>query len=367
MNIRNLVARFIAAAVLVVSSTGAFAQVTPAEGFTPPDDTPTYRVGAVIYGDYTYIASPTTKDTDGNTIHSSSFNIARAYLNLTGSVNHFITFRVTPDIARETGTGSSLAGSQTFRLKYAFAQVALDDWTTHGSWVRVGVQQTPFVDYSEGIYRYRWQGTVFAEREGFITSSDAAISGHWNIPNGYGDFHGGFYNGEGYSKAEANNEKAIQFRASVRPLPLGGVWRGLRLTGFLVDDHYVEGAKRQRTIGQITYEHPLVNAGIELLSAKDRTSITKAEVDAKGYSIWATPKLGDKGWELLLRHDQLTPNKSINSQKRKRDIAGLAYWLPNLNKLSAAVMLDRDSLKQSGFTPVRVNDTRYGLKMLLIF
>jgi hypothetical protein len=367
MNTRNLAARFIAAAAIVVSATGAFAQVTPAEGFTPPDDTPTYKVGAVVFGDYTYIASPATKDSDGNTIHSSSFNISRAYLNLTGSVNHFITFRITPDIARETGSGSSLSGSQTFRLKYAFAQVALDDWTTHGSWVRLGVQQTPYVDYTENIYRYRWQGPIFADREGFITSSDAAISGHWNFPNGYGDIHAGYYNGEGYSKAEANNEKAIQVRASVRPLPLGGIWRGLRMTGFIDEDHYVQGAKRQREIAQVTYEHPLVNAGVEILSAKDRSSVSKSEVDAKGYSIWATPKLGSNGWELLLRHDQLTPNKNNNSQKRKRDIAGLAYWLPNLNKLSAAVMLDRDSLKQSGFTPIRANDTRYGLKMLLIF
>ncbi len=26
------------------------------------------------------------------------------------------------------------------------------------------MQQTPFIDYTEGIYRYRFQGTTFAER-----------------------------------------------------------------------------------------------------------------------------------------------------------------------------------------------------------
>ena len=54
--------------------------------------------------------------------------------------------------------------SLVFRIKYAYAQFNLDDWMTRGSWVRLGIQQTPWVDFEEGIYRYRFQGTVFAER-----------------------------------------------------------------------------------------------------------------------------------------------------------------------------------------------------------
>ena len=71
-----------------------------------------------------------------------------------------------------TSTGPSLSGSQIFRLKYAYAQLNLDDWTTKGSWVRFGQQQTPYIDYTEGIYRYRFQGTMFVEREGYFASAD---------------------------------------------------------------------------------------------------------------------------------------------------------------------------------------------------
>ena len=356
----------IAASMGAAASTAAFGQVTPAAGYTPPDDTPSFKIGATIFGDYTYQQSPTSKDADGNTIHPSSFNVTRAYINVTGNLNHRIAFRITPDIARETGTGPSLTGSQIFRLKYAYGQFNLDDWTTHGSWVRLGVQQTPYVDYTEGIYRYRFQGSIFPEREGFLSSSDAGLSGHWNFPNGYGDLHGGFYNGETYSKAETNNQKAFQIRASVRPLPLGGIWKGLRLTGFVVDDHYVASAKRQRVIGQITFEHPRVNAGADFLQAKDRTSVNSAQVDASGWSLWATPKLMTNEWELLLRHDELKPSKGAG-QKRKRDIVGIAYWFPNLNKVTTALMVDYDSLRQSGYTPARAKDTRFGLKMLINF
>lgn len=351
------------AAVLI--SVPMHAQVTPATGSTPADDTPTFRVGATIYADWTFQESPKIKDTDGNSVNLSSFNIARSYINATGSLNHLIAYRITPDITRETGTGSSLNGSYTFRLKYAYGQFNLDDWTTRGSWVRLGMQQTPLVDYEEQIYRYRLQGTTFTDREGYNASSDSGLSGHWNYPGNYGDVQAGFYNGETYTRAEVNNQKAFKVRASVRPLPLGGMWKGLRLTAFVDADNYVSNAKRERLVGQVTFEHPLVNFGADWLSAKDQTSARVATLEGDGYSVWVTPRLV-KGWELLFRHDELKPNKATD-QKRKRNIAGLAYWFQNLNRVTAVLMFDYDSLQQSGFTPSRADDTRYALKMGINF
>jgi hypothetical protein len=342
-----------------------FGQVTPAAGVTPADDTPKINVGVTIFADYTFVDAPTAKDVDNNTIHQSSFNASRAYINVTGNLNHFISFRITPDIARETGSGASLSGSQEYRLKYAFAQFGLDDWTTKGSWVRLGLQQTPIIDYTEQIYRYRFQGTVFVERSGLQVSSDAGLSGRYVLPGNYGDLHGGFYNGEGYQRAETNNEKAFMLRGSFRPLPLGGIWKGLRVTGFVDEDHYVQGARRRRMLEQVTFEHPLVNAGLDVVQAKDRTSITKTEVEGKGWSVWATPKLGTKGWELLFRHDEFTPNRSASNQKQKRDIEGVAYWFQGLQKVTCALLLDRDSFKQPDFSPARPTDTRYALKLLI--
>jgi hypothetical protein len=352
-------------AAAILSTVSLYGQVTPAAGYTPPDDTPTFRVGSTIFADWTYVDSAKIKDADGNTVNFSSFNVARAYINATGNLNHLIAYRITPDITRETGTGSSLSGSYTFRLKYAYGQFNLDDWTTKGSWIRLGMQQTPLIDYEEQIYRYRFQGTTFTDREGFNTSSDTGLSGHWSFPGNFGDVHAGIYNGETYTRAETNDQKSLKVRASIRPLPLGGMWKGLRLTAYADEDHYVANAKRERLTGQITFEHPRVNLGFDLLNAKDKTLSRNPTVEASGYSIWATPKLVN-GWELLLRHDELKPVKGTE-QKRKRNIAGVAYWFQNLNRVTAALLLDYDSLQQSGFTPARVDDTRFGLKMLINF
>ncbi len=81
------------------------AQVTPAAGYVPPDDTPVIRIGAVFFGDYTVTQKPKGTDADGNEFTPNSFNIGRAYLNVTGNISHRVAFRITPDITRETGTG----------------------------------------------------------------------------------------------------------------------------------------------------------------------------------------------------------------------------------------------------------------------
>ena len=352
---------------LLLASTGAFAQVTPAAGYTPPNDTPSVKVGGTIFTDFTYQESPQIQDPDKENVKLSSFNVSRAYINVTGNLNHYLAFRITPDIVRETTSGSALNGSLTFRLKYAYGQLNLDDWTTHGSWVRLGIQQTPYVDYTEGIYRYRFQGTIFVDREGFLSSSDAGASGHWNFPGNYGDLHGGFYNGENYNHTETNNQKAFEFRGTLRPVPLGGMWKGLRLTAFADQDAPSSHGKRERHIGQITFEHPLINLGGEYLQSKDKGTAAAATVEAKGWSVWATPKFGTSGWELLLRHDDLEPNKSVSSQKRKRNIAGIAYWFHPLQGVQAALLGDYDSLERTGITPAVPKTTNYAVHALINF
>ena len=109
-----------------------------------------------------------------------------------------------------------------------------------------------------------------------------------------------------------------------------------------------------------------MNAGIEYLQAKDKALATAATVDAKGWSAWATPRFGTTGWEALLRHDELEPNKNISSQKRKRNIAGLAYWFHPLQGVQTALLADY-SLERTGITPSVPRATNYAVHMLINF
>jgi hypothetical protein len=350
--------------ITLLRAAAADAQVTPAAASKPPDDTPRIRVGTTIFADYTLQQAPDIRDAAGNDVNFSAFQVPRAYINITGQVHHLLSFRVTPDVQRESGTGSSLSGSMTFRLKYAYAQLNLDDWMPRGSWVRFGMQQTPLIDYQESVYRYRFQGPVFVDREGFLSSADTGLSFRTSFPNNYGDVHAGIYNGETYSRAEANDQKAFMIRATVRPFPTARTLRGLRITGFYDADAPVEGGERRRVVADVSFEQKWVSAGSIFLASADQNLPTAGQRDGRGISVWATPRTTN-GWEAVLRYDRLEPHKD-DEEVKTRALAGIAYWLP-LTGAQAAFLLDFENVDYRHFVPARPKEQRLALHMLINF
>jgi hypothetical protein len=360
-----------AAALILMVAAPCRAQVTTAAGYTPPDDTPSVKVGVTIFTDFTEQQQPKITDTDGNSVKLSNFNVSRSYINVTGNISHSISFRITPDITRETDPADpagTLNGSYVFRLKYAFAQWNLDDYMTKGSWARFGQQQTPYVDYSEGVYRYRFQGTTFAEREGYLSSSDVGASFHYNLPSNYGEIHAGVYNGENYAKPEVNNEKGYELCGTLRPFAKSSMLpaRGLKITAFVNHDLYVKNADRQREIVAITFEHTYLNASFEYLAAKDQTSVTKAAANARGWSTWFTPR-STIGWEGLFRYDHLEPNTTVPNQLHQRMIAGVSYWFPHQGSVSTALLIDVDNATFDNFTPAQPTQRKFAVHALVNF
>ena len=342
----------------------AAAQVTSGSGSTAPDDTPAIRLGVTLFLDYTVQTNPKVTDVDGNEVALSQFNVTRAYINVTGQINHIVQFRVTPDIARETGA-SSLAGSYTFRLKFAYAQFNLDDWMARGTYARFGMQPTPWVGFIDDIYRYRFQGPTFEDRELVLSSSDFGATFRYNFKADYGDIHTGFYNGDNYNRAEQNDQKAFMVRGTVRPLPGHKHLRGLRVSGFYDRDAYVKDAQRRRTIIGATYEHPRVNAGGNYLWTTDQSSISAPELDGAGFTVWVTPR-APRGFEGLLRFDHLRPDKTTDAD-RDRLIAGIAYWFPKQGNVTAALLFDVEDVQNDGFVPAQADERRYAVHMLINF
>jgi hypothetical protein len=363
------VSHALAGLLLVMGPARAAAQAPP----TPPPpapDAPSIKVGALIFADYTVTTEPKGTDVDGNEFTPNSFNIGRAYLNVTGNISKLVGFRVTPDIVRETGSGSSSSGSYVYRLKYAYAQFNLDEWTGRGSFARFGMQQTPWIDFIDSVYRYRFQGPTLEDREGILSSSDVGATFRYEFPASYGDVHTGFYNGDNYNRAEANDQKAFMIRGTVRPVPKHALLRGLRITGFLDVDAYVANAERQRRILGATYEHPYVHAGFNYLSTTDQTRAATPELDGHGYSIWATPKTAKGyGWEGLLRFDHLVQEQTSGTTdgERNRTIAGIAYWFPKQGAVSAALLLDFEQVDNAGYEPFKANERRWAIHTLISF
>lgn len=342
--------------------------VVPAFGQGTPAEPPAVKVGVTFFYDYSYALAPESRDEAAQDVHMNGFNVARTYLNVTGRITPMVSFRITPDITRTTD------GNLSYRLKYGYAQIDLDRYTGAwtGTWVRGGIQPTPLISGAEGIYRYRFQGTLFAERDGGLSSADAGVAAHANLPGGYGDVHAGLYNGEGYSKPEVNDQKALMVRTTVRPLPhTSSAARGLQLTAYLHRDHVMRNAERHRLVGSAWFEHPRLNAGIDYMTRRDRATPDGDAVESDGWSAFVTPFLATKGdgFEVLLRYDSFRPDRAEGSRRRNRTIAGLAYWMPGASggRGTAALMLDLEQVHYRDDPADRPTDRRLVVHGLIDF
>jgi hypothetical protein len=329
--------------------------------------------GAELFADYTVLSEPKALDAAGQPVAFNAFSIGRAAFSVGGRLTRLLSFQITPDVVHDTDTASSLDGSYVLRLRHAYLDLGLDGKFGHGttSWVRLGVQPTPLVEYEEQIYRYRFQGTVFVERVGALVSADAGASFYTTLPHGYGDVHVGVFNGEGYATSEVNNQKALQVRGTVRPFPGRMVLRGLRATGFYDTDHYVADAPRTRAVVSATFEHRRFNAGVDYLRQSDQPLPDDPLASRRGWSAWVTPFFMKKGHGLegLLRYDAYRRDVTVD-QTRRRVIAGVAYWFSrDADTGAAALLFDLEQLTFEGSpsTPATARQRRLAVHALITF
>ncbi len=361
------------AVLMFAAAAGARAQVTVAAGYTPPDDTPKVNVGGTIFADYTYQQEPTVKGSDGDQTHPAGFNITRAYINVTGQINHLIYFRITPDIVRvgSSATGGAVSGltnTYTYRLKYAYGQLNFSDFTTNGSWFRFGLQQTPWIDFEEGIYRYRFAGTIFSDREGALTSSDAGATVHWNIPGDFGDIHGGVYNGNGYSNLQdSDSQMSLPGPRNDSPASQGADHQGAAPVGLLRRRPLRDRTRRRSAISAPSRSRIRTSTSASsTTSSRIRPRPPRTVVEAHAYSVWATPRTCF-GLEALLRWDRITPD-TTKTANRQRLIAGPAYWFPvTKSGVAAAVMLRWEQLRYMGAPNSKPTEESIGLFTLFNF
>lgn len=351
---------------VLFSFRAAYAQV-------PASSAPQIKLGGTIFADVTQTLAPKATDAAQQTYRPSAFNVTRAYLNVAGSLNPVVSFRVTSDIARSTAPGDSLDGSYLLRVKYAYAQVTLDQWTGRftQTWIRIGVMATPYNDGRDAIYRYRFQGQHMPQREGLFSSADAGLAFHTAFPGGYGDAQIGLFNGEGYQKPEVNSQKALQGRITIRPMAGSDsdVLKALRVSAFYDNDHYMRDADRKRGIYGVTYEGDRVNVGAEILRSRDEVLPRAAITKGSGWNVFVTPFFKEKGNgpEALLRFDRWRPD-SGKPDVKERLILGLSWWwTPKAGGSAAAVMLDYEGLTWKNPSILPPNQRRLTLHTLLTF
>ncbi len=173
----------------------------------------------------------------------SRFRVTRSYLTTQVKVLPRLTGRITIDSHQDA------QGDMKARLKYAYAKYDFGDrGKVTGLGLEGGIVHMVWLDFEEHVDLYRMRDPMFMERSGMFNSADfgLTLSGGFggSLPEAYrrdvgssyasryGSFAVGVYNGGGYHAGEANQNKVLEGRLTVRPMP--ETMPGLQLSGLLI-------------------------------------------------------------------------------------------------------------------------------------
>ncbi|TSA11725.1 MAG: hypothetical protein D4R73_03275, partial [Deltaproteobacteria bacterium] len=151
----------------------------------------------------------------------------------------------------------------------------------------------------------------------------------------YGSYHLGVYNGSGYHATENNNNKVVEYRVTVRPLP--DVLPGLQLSYFGVTGkgnsatYTGSNAPDWRiNTGLISYESKYFTVTGEVCRNKGNQSGTWTTANnsktVEGYSLFGFGRV--PGLEKLRvhgRYDYFDPDVDVSDDAARLLIAGLSY------------------------------------------
>lgn len=318
-------------------------------------------IGVLAYIDY----SNGTTLTNGRQSSYNQFALTRGYINITKQVTPWFLVRITPDLFQETtGLDVKASGSNVLRFKYYYAGFELPDFyllTNNKS--ELGMGHMAWLDFEEHINPYRAQGTMFQERFDMFNSSDVGlgIMGYFGgkmdeeyqkkvskyNAGKYGSYHVGIYNGGGYHAKENNNDKVLEYRVTVRPLPA-------ELPGLQLSYFGVSGKGNSSTFTGsnapdwkvntlfLSYEAKMFTVTAQAIRNKGNQKGTYVKTGANdaltesGYSFFGFVRIpGLEKLRAFARYDYFDPNVDVDENAAKLFMGGMSY---DVYKSSMAIL-----------------------------
>ncbi|MBN1299945.1 MAG: hypothetical protein JW995_01915 [Melioribacteraceae bacterium] len=283
--------------------------------------------------------------TDEGGIKGNDFTIKRGYITFQKKFDDHISVRLTQDITvDQEGDGM---GDIELRIKYAYVKYTFDNYEFFTKpAVTFGVIPRPWLSYEQKINNYRAQGRMYLERVGVISSADyglmieTLLGGQMpedyreNVNKEYAGKYGsiavGVYNGGGYNKLEFNEQKNVEARISLRPMPelipgLQFSYIGSFGTGnteaapdYKIDAGFISYEDRRVVFGGTLY------TGVGTQDGKAVDAFGKS-VEQIGYSAFTEIKLYELNMSVIGRYDYFKQDYSPSEQEYKGIILGAAY------------------------------------------
>lgn len=278
------------------------------------------------------------------------FTVSRSYLTVKKKINGFISSRITLD-AHQDDTGDI-----TVRIKYVYADFKFPNFAfIHQPHLEFGLVHRPWLDFEEHINYYRMVDTMFMERAGIFNSADFGLTfagylgGLLNeeyqktvnkkYPGRYGSFALGVYNGGGYHAEEENQNKSLEARLTLRPLP--DYIPGLQVSGLFIGGKGNQAGSLDDIDDWMTYAVMLsyerrffTLTGTYVTGYGNKSGSWPEEADYCGHSLFAEGKL-DENWRIIGRYDHFDPDTGIDNDGYDRFIGGVGYDFGHQNILIA--------------------------------
>jgi len=334
--------------VLTEAEVSAILAEQEAEGKTAlPKALKGLSVGGQVYMEY----SAGDKNYDGTDFNK--FSLTRGYINIRKEINPWFKLRVTPDIT-QLATGDN-AGDFELRMKYYYADILLQDYSfLTDNDLRIGLAQIPYLEFLEGTNIYRMQGTMFQERFGNFNSADVGIGLLGNFggklskelqervgyptpyAGRYGGYHIGLYDGGGYHATEENQNKVLEWRFTLRPVPDSTPGLQMTLFGLTGKGNTAASTQWNSNTLHLSYQNRYTVLTGEYMEGKGRQDGAN-ENDNKGYSVFGDFKLAvyDR-LSLMIRYDVWDPNTDSGADEETLFIGGIGTKITANNSILVA-------------------------------
>ncbi|MBI1822333.1 MAG: hypothetical protein HY036_02095 [Nitrospirae bacterium] len=245
------------------------------------------------------IITPT--QADGKVGTDNGFHFTRAYITAKQKINDDLMVRFTYD-EKDGYTGRAF-------VKYVYGDYSY----MPGQKVRFGLGHTPWIDFEEGLYPYRFLGQVFSDFQGAQSSSDTGVSLIGSFMDKMLDYHIGVYEGEGYSSTTPDGQGfAYAGRVSFN-------MEGLTVAVFDWMETKRNGTadyNPSRLIGMVTYGTPMFRVAGQYLAADDNKTTANANPKfnkGNGYSVWAYTRIpGMDVLRVMARYDSMKPDTDVD-------------------------------------------------------
>jgi hypothetical protein len=289
----------------------------------------------------------------------SKFAVTRSYFTSRVKLLPNLSGRITMDAHQDD------TGDVKVRLKYAYAKYDFGDW---GGLKKVGLEggivHMVWLDFEEHIDLYRMRDKMFMERSDLFNSADFGLTltgglgedlpdeyqedvSHY-YPARYGSFAVGVYNGGGYHGEEKNENKAVQGRLTIRPLP--DVIPGFQLSGLaIVGEGNQEGAADEtpnwenfNVMGSYQFPSGTLTAQYAWGEGNQKGSWSEPDqseeaTDYDGFSLFGEYRFGPR-WRVIGGYDDFNRTPEDEDLSFTRVHGGIGYDFGGSNIL----LLDLD-------------------------